>query len=256
MSVITFLSDYGAIDHYQAAVKAKILGSYPQLRIVDITHEIPPCDITQASYLLQSVFRDFPEGTVHLIAVNDTGQTDSRHLLVELEGHYFLGADNGIFGLISDGEPSLVLDINPGKIETSFPGKEILAPVAAQLASGEDPGKLGKPAESFKRMLGRQVKASKKGIGGHVLRVDHYGNLITNIDQELFNTLNGDRAYTISFGRETTRRIQSNYHGVDAGDCFVIFNDLGLLEIGIVQGNASELLGLAFDSPVTITFED
>ena len=256
MSVITFLSDYGAIDHYQAAVRAKILGAYPQLRIIDISHEIPPCDITQASYLLQSVFRDFPEGTIHLIAVNDTGLTDSRHLLVVLEGHYFLAADNGIFGLISDHEPSLVLDINPDKMETSFPGKEILAPVAAQLASGIEATKLGKPAETFKKMLSRQVKANKKGISGHVQRVDHYGNLITNIDRALFKTLNGDRTYTISFGRETTRRIHNNYYSVDAGDCFVIFNDLDLLEIGIVQGNAAELLGLEFDSPVTVTFED
>ena len=205
---------------------------------------------------MQSVFREFPEGTVHLIGVNDTGQADSHHLLVALEGHYFLGADNGIFGLISDQEPSLVLDINPEKKETSFPGKEILAPAAAQLASGADPGKLGQPTEAFKRMLGRQVKANKKGISGHVIRVDHYGNLITNIDRALFKTLNGNRSYTISFGRETTRRIHGNYYAVDAGDCFVIFNDRGLLEIGIVQGNAAELLGLEFDSPVTITFED
>ncbi len=105
-------------------------------------------------------------------------------------------------------------------------------------------------------MLNRQVKATRKIIAGHVIRVDNYGNLITNINKTDFDILTKGRNYTIQFGGEKFRRIHTSYYQTEQGDCFLIFNSLGLLEIGIFKGNASELLGLQYDSPVTITFDE
>ncbi|TRX55947.1 SAM-dependent chlorinase/fluorinase [Fulvivirga sp. M361] len=257
MAIITFLSDFGECDHYVAAVKAKILSINSGINIVDISHQVNTCDIAHAAFILKSVFRNFPKGTVHIVAVNTIGQAGDKYIAVELEGHYFVSTDNGILGLISDAEARIQVDINAiNPITTSFPAKQIFAPAATKLASSTAIQDLGPTIPHFKKMLGRHLKANKSLIHGHVLRVDHYGNLITNIEKTAFDILSKQKKYTITFGRETARRINEAIHAVDAGDIFIIFNDLGLLEIGINQGHASELLGLSYDSPVIINFNE
>jgi S-adenosylmethionine hydrolase len=109
---------------------------------------------------------------------------------------------------------------------------------------------------TFKKMIDRQVKATRKQIAGTVIRVDSFGNLITNIPKEAFDILSKDKVYTIQFGGEKFRRVHTHYHQADQGECFIVFNSLGLLEIGIYRGNAAELLGLSYDSMVNIVFEE
>lgn len=257
MAIITFLSDFGESDHYVAAVKAKILSINPGISIVDISHQIATCDIAHAAYVLKAVFREFPKGTVHLVAVNTAGQPGDKYIAIELEGHFFIGTDNGLFGLISDQEARFKVDINSiNPVKTSFPAKQVFAPAAAKLASGKALQDLGSPLAEYKRMLGRHLKANKKQIVGNVIRVDHYGNLITNIDKTTFDILSKEKGYNITFGRESSRRIVDNVNGADAGDVFIIFNDQGYMELGINQGIASELLGLDYDSPVIINFDE
>lgn len=256
MAIITFLSDFGESDHYVAAVKAKILSDNPNQIVVDISHNIAACDMAHGAYVLKSVFRDFPNGTIHIVAVNSAGQQGDKFIAVELEGHYFVCTDNGLLGLVSDAEATAYVDINPENISTTFPAKTHFASVASRLAKGENISAVGQPIDHFKKMLGRHLKANKSLISGHVIRVDNYGNLITNIDKQTFDILSKQKTYNITFSRENSRRIHDNVHGVDAGDIFVIFNASGLLEIGINQGNASELLGLGYDSPVTINFDE
>jgi len=257
MALITFLSDFGESDHYVAAVKAKILSINPNINIIDLSHKIASCDIAHGAYVLKSVFREFPKGTVHLVAVHTVGQPDDKYIAIKLEDHYFIGTDNGLFGLISENEASLQVDINSiTPIATSFPAKRIFAPAAAKLASGSSIQDLGQPLPYFKKMLGRHLKANKSMIVGHVVRVDHYGNLISNIDKHTFDILSKDKSFNITFARENARRINSSMNQVDAGDVFIIFNDAGFLEVGINQGNASELLGLGYDRPITIKFNE
>ncbi|HNP19361.1 MAG TPA: SAM-dependent chlorinase/fluorinase [Fulvivirga sp.] len=255
MAIITFLSDFGESDHYVAAVKAKILSINNALQIVDLSHQIAACDVAHGAYVLNSVFRDFPEGTVHLVAVNSAGQPGDSQIAIKLEGHYFIGTDNGLFGLISDQNPEYQVDINISKQASTFPTKQILAEAAAKIAGGTSITDIGQPIEHYKKMLGRHLKANKSLISGHVIRVDHFGNLITNIDKTAFDILSKGKAYNITFSRENSRRIHENVNNVDAGDIFIIFNDQHKLEIGINQGNAAELLGLGYDSPVMINFE-
>lgn len=254
MALVTLTSDYGDSDHYVAAVKAAILSTCPSAIIVDITHQISPCDIAHAAYTLQRVYRDFPKGTIHIVAVNAAGHKSNQHLVIDAGDYFFLGPDNGVFGLLLEQTEYKAVGLKEDG-QGSFPGKNILAPAAAALANGTEISKLGSPVPDIFRMLGRQIKATKQIISGHVVRVDHYGNLITNIDQATFNILSKDKKYQLRFGREKLPRIHHHYHQVEPGDCFALFNSDGYLEIGIFQGHAGDLLGLELDSPVHINFE-
>ena len=257
MALITFMSDFGENDHYVSAVKAKMLAIDPELIIVDISHDITPFDITHGSFVLKSVFRDFPQGTIHLVAVNTLDEDNNNYIIALIEGHYFIGADNGLISLVSEKDPETIIKLNNPDIEASvFPTRDILARNAAMLAGGAAVNDLGQVTGDFKRLLGRQLKATKKQISGNVIRVDHFGNAITNIDQEIFNILKKGRGFVVKFGREEIPNIHSTYASVDPGECFVVFNSKGLLEIGINKGSASELMGLSFDSPVVINFEE
>jgi S-adenosylmethionine hydrolase len=257
MAIVTLLSDSGDSDHYVAAIKGKVLSTNPGLSIVDISTKINPCDIGHGAFVLKSAFRDFPKGTVHIVAVDAAGNRGDSHLAIQLEDHFFVSVDNGLLGLISDKTPQNIVELNViTTISTSFPERDILAPAAARLASGVSITTLGTPLSTFKKMTDRHVKATKKQILGHVIRVDGFGNLITNIEKDTFELLSKGKVFTVSFGGEKMRRIHTGYHQADQGDCFLLFNSLGLLEIGIYKGNASDLLGLSYDSPVNIVFEE
>jgi len=255
MALITFMSDFGENDHYVSAVKAKILSINPEIHIVDISHNINPFDISHGSFVLKSVFREFPAGTIHLVSVNTIDSETDNYIVAMIEGHYFIGADNGLFSLISEQDPEILVKLrNPDIGSTVFPSRDIMARSAAMLAGGTLISDLGQATTEYKKLLGRQLKATKKQIAGNIIRVDHFGNLITNIDQEIFSILQKEREFIVKFGREGIRSIHTSYASVDPGECFVVFNSLGLLEIGINKGNASELMGLGFDSPVIINF--
>jgi S-adenosyl-L-methionine hydrolase (adenosine-forming) len=257
MAIVTLLTDSGESDHYVAAVKAKIISVNPGIRIEDLSHKVSPSDVAHAAFILRSVFRDFPKGTVHLVGVDAAGNQDNTAIALQLEDHFFVGCDNGLFGLISDKPHQQLVELNVFQSASpTFPERDIFAPAAAKLASGISITNLGKPLPAFKKMVDRQVKATRKLISGTVIRVDRYGNLITNIPKEAFDILSKDKTFTVQFGGEKFRRIHTHYHQAEQGECFIVFNSLGLLEVGIYKGNASELLGLNYDSTVTITFDE
>jgi S-adenosyl-L-methionine hydrolase (adenosine-forming) len=257
MPIVTLLTDSGESDHYVAAIKAKIISVNPGVRIVDISHAIASCDIGHAAFVLRSVFREFPKGTVHLVGVDAVGNRGDAYIAAQLEDHFFVTTDNGLLSLISEKSHQYLAQLTVATANNStFPERDIFAPAAAKLASGVSLTDLGKPFPGLKRMIDRQVKATKKQITGQVIRVDSAGNLITNIPKEAFDVLSKDKAYTVQFGGEKFRRIHSQYNQAEQGECFILFNSSGLLEIGIYKGNASELLGLSYDSTVNISFEE
>lgn len=228
----------------------------PDTKIVDISHQIRHFDIGHAAFVLRAVFRDFPSGTVHVVGVDAAGNKGDAFILIKLEGHFFIGADNGLFSLISDQLPEQIWALNAGSSPSNtFPEKEIFAGIAAKLAAGADPNTLGTARTEFRRLTDRQVKATKKQITGNVIRVDHFGNLVTNIPKQAFDILSKDKNFTVQFGGEKFRRLHASYNQAEQGECFLVFNSLDFLEIGIFKGNASELLGLEYDSVVNIIFE-
>jgi hypothetical protein len=250
------MSDFGTEDYYVAAVRARILSRSPNQTIVDITHHVKPFDIMQASNILMHTFNEFPKGTVHLVAI-DSAKEKTEPIAIRLEDHYFVGFNTGLFSLISDKKPNFKCRLWSTS-EGTFPAKDILADAALKLAQGESMDNLGDPLDNFKELFNRKLKLTKKEIVGNIIHIDRYGNLITNIQRKDFDEImgiNGENStFRVFFGREVFELIHVDFTDVDSGDCFLLFNSTGNLEIGINKGNASRLLGLKVDAPVHIEF--
>jgi S-adenosyl-L-methionine hydrolase (adenosine-forming) len=256
MAIITFTSDFGTKDHYVAAVKAKIFNYNPTIQVIDISHSIEKYNIAHGSFVLNSVFRDFPKGTVHLVAINSLSDSEDKFIAAKIEDHFFVGTDNGLFHLLTE-KASVSVDLWHEKdVSITFPEKNIFAFAAVSLASGKniyDLGTISAPLTS-KKLINRQLKITPQMIEGMVIHVDSYGNLITNISKKVFLQQKGEKKAIVCFGRELYDKINANYSNVNSGDCVLIFNDLGYLEIAIKNGNASQLLGLKYDSTIRVEF--
>lgn len=254
MGLITFLSDFGYRDHYVAAVKARILQLAPAVPVLDISHAIEPFNIAHTVHVLNAVFRDFPAGTVHLVGVNDLGGPRAVWHAARFQHHYFVAADNGVLALLCDGQPEELVCLSAATGITAFPTRDLLAPAAVQLAQGGQLTDLGPATTQLYQLLNRQVRLQDNRITGHVVHVDHYGNLITNITRQAVEVIGRTRPCSIHFAREKVREIAPHFQAVDPGEAVCTFNSQDQLCIGINQGNASELLGLHFDSQVDLHF--
>lgn len=255
MAIVTFTSDFGHRDAYVAIVKARLLAKNTNQTIIDISHEVKAANLADGAFILGTAYPSFPKETIHLVAIDSIGQPGNKYIAVELDGHYFIGSDNGLFSLISNALPTAMVELEKPATD-NFPARDVFAEAASKLANGSSIQDLGQPLDEIKRLLGRQVKATRKEIAGHVIKVDHFGNLITSIPKSDFDILSKEKTYTIGFGRETCKAINTAANEVEAGDCYVLFNFLGFMEIGIRNGNAAQLLGLQFDSPVWVKFDE
>lgn len=254
MALITFLSDFGYRDHYVAAVKAQLLRLAPTVPVLDITHAIEPFNVAQAVHVLGAVFADFPLGTVHLIGVDDHGVGRRGWLVASWQGHYFVAADNGILTLLTDARPDDLVRLPIPAEWPAAPTRDVLAAAAAHLALGRPLTDLGPLSTELYQLLNRQLRLQDHRITGHVVHVDHYGNLITNITSEAIEAVGHGRPCTIHFGRESVRGVSRHYQTADPGDAVCVYNSQGHLCIGMNQGHAAELLGLHFDSQVDVRF--
>ena len=255
MAIITFISDFGLKDAYVAIVKAKILSFDSSLLIVDISHQVESSGLADGAFLLGSAYNQFPKGSVHLVAVDSVGTKGDSYIALEFNGHFFVGTNNGLLSLLTEEKSVKVIELE-STFKSTFPARDVLALNAAKLATSIPIDDLGTEITNYKRLIGRSVRATTKEIAGSVIRVDYYGNLITNIERKTFDILLKERKYLIKFGRQTASKLNNQSNEVDQGDWFIYFNHLGFLEIGIRNGNASQLLGLKFDSPVWIKFEE
>ncbi|WP_205504324.1 SAM hydrolase/SAM-dependent halogenase family protein [Rufibacter psychrotolerans] len=253
MGILTFLSDFGTTDHYVAAVKAKILTINPAQTIVDISHHIEPYNIAHGYHVINAIYRDFPQGTVHLIGVDTHGTSSGKYQVARHHGHYFVCADNGLLSLLTDNEPEQLIDL-PEQPDTSSPARDIMVPAAVALAQGATMAELGELATGMVQLLNRQLRLNDHSIIGHVVHVDHYGNLITDITRDSVDAIGHGRRFSIHFNREVVNKISTRYNQTNEGDCVALFNRQNVLTIGINKGHASELLGMYFDSPVEIRF--
>jgi len=195
MAIITFLSDFGIKEHYVSAVKATILSKHPTAQIVDISHSISLNNVLEAAFVLKNVYQDFPEGTVHLIAVNENHR--GKPMAVKLNGHYFISRDSGIFGLLSDNMPAQMAEI-PFEERTSFTTKKVFANVAVMLSNGANLSDVGISSDSFDQLKYPQARITKKQIDGQIMHIDRMGNLITNIERKQFEVAWQQRSFEIN----------------------------------------------------------
>ena len=277
MGLITITSDWGTSDHYVAAVKTKIYAYFPEARIVDVTHLVHAFDIGKAAYFIRNVYPYSPDGTVHIIGVNAISDKNRAHLIVCYQNQFFVGADNGIFSLLfPKGEtPSGVYEITEMQDHDSFtfPSRDLFAKIAARLASGIPPEKLGKPAQILNHItpsfpIIRQEKISDTEISsaeivGGVTYIDHYGNVNTNIHQSQFDELKSQFSNVEIFyggkkheGVDSIRKISAAYSDVRESYILALFASDGYLQIAMNLSNAAGLLAIKKDTQIIVRFQN
>jgi S-adenosylmethionine hydrolase len=257
MAIITLTSDWGDTDYYPAAVKGRILQELPQAVIVDITHKIPRFDTREAAYVLRHAYRNFPKGTIHIIGVNTEESLEEPHLIVFCDGHYFIGADNGVFSLIfeKDKVPDKIysLDILQDSEKYTFSGHHRFAKAAVMLARGDGLEKLGEPYPQINQKLDYEPSFNASGIRGMVIHIDPYSNAVTNISRKLFKRIIGNKSFVVYFKGYTCESIGECY--ADAGgdaNHVCLFGSNNLLEIAMKNSTAASLMGLQVNDPVII----
>lgn len=257
--VITLTSDLGLTDFYLAAAKGAIMTAIPDSIIVDVSHENPKFDIMSAAFNLRNAYQYFPEGTIHIISVNAIEDEDTPHIVFEHKGHFFIGADNGIFSLIFDDTPEQTFQIGSvNKIQIpTFPLMNAFVYAAALLAKGNKPESMGRPNGGFRKMLMPSASIGENLLRGSVIYVDSYGNLITNISRKLFEEVGKGRSFQIDLrmNKHNVKKIKNTYNESSDGEPMALFNHLELLEISIAKGSATKLLGLKVTDSLRIEFE-
>ena len=251
--LVSLITDLGSSSPYPAWLKGSLYRYFEQINICDITHEIVEHNVREAAYLLKNSYWQFPEGTIHLVHVCGL-QFGNRLLYVKYENQHFLSFDNGLFHLAFENVPETFKQIFtlPAGEDTLLCNQTIARAIRGIWEQGNLPDDLGEPTIKVveKRVL--QARGVRGSIKGHVAYVDRYQNLITNISKELYDHCIGDRSAEIMFSSCCERSLHKNYAEVGEGDIACFFNSTGMLEIGINQGKAASLLGMAVDKPVTI----
>jgi S-adenosylmethionine hydrolase len=247
--VITLLTDFGSMDHYTGAMKGVLLGVCPDAQLVDISHEIAPYAITEAAYTLAQAWTCFPEGTVHLIVVDPGVGSARRPIVAEAAGHRFVAPDNGVLTMLYDAVPAHeVREITASRyfrqpVSRTFHGRDIFAPIAAHLANGVKAAEFGERIGDYQRLsFARPVHTGANAWEGTILKIDRFGNLITNLDTEGWRTI-AARHFEIAIGMGRVSRMASNYAEMEPGELYLIAGSSGFLEISRNRGSAAEAVG-------------
>lgn len=253
MSIVTFTSDLGLSDYYVAVVKGNLLSKAPSIKLVDITHNVQSFDIVQGAYILKNAYSSFPEGTIHLISINNHYQKDHCFLAARYDGHYFIGPDNGIFSLIFNHKPDVVYELEK---PANMLVQELYADAVAHISGGMPFNEIGHLVDEIEERITFQPIVSAGLIKGVVIHVDHFENVIVNISKELFEQNRNKRPFKIYFKRfDPITQLSKSYSDVPVGEMLCQFNAAGMLEIAVNKGKASSLLGLNIEDGVHIEFE-
>ena len=247
--VIALLTDFGTRDHYAGAMKGVALGICPDAALVDISHEIDAHDVLAGALELAAAYRFFPAGTIFLVVV-DPGVGSARRGIAADTGDYrFVAPDNGVLtAVFDDHPPKAIVELTERKyarpsVSRTFEGRDCFAPAAAWLATGVDLAALGRSAGAIQRLDIPRPTLEDGRVDGQVLRVDRFGNLITNIDRTTFATLGGD-PLDVRIGAHQVSRVVSTYSDASAGEICALFGSTDHLEVAVNGASAAEALDL------------
>lgn len=274
MSIITLTTDYGLRDHFVGAMKGKILSEFPDCRIIDISHDIDPFNISEASYVIGAAWSAFPKGTVHIIGVDSELTSENRHIAMLWNDQYFICADNGILSMLTSRIlPEKIVAINiHDRLPEGSADMDVFIKVACHLSRGGLLNVIGKEIASLKQVteLKPVVASDNSSIKGYVIYIDHFGNAVVNIDRKLFHETAKGRDFEILMSKKNIKTIHERYSDIVTSDRYglkyyegtklAIFNEAGYLEIAIFRsnpksvGSASTLLGLGYRDEVRIKF--
>ena len=275
MAIITLTTDYGNRDYSVSSLKAKLISNIDNVRIVDISHDISPFNLSEAGYVLEGAFRDFPKGTIHILSVDSELTPENRHIAIMYEGSFFIGADNGVFSLIfRDKKPDQIVEINiHSNYNNNISADELFVKVASHIKRSGPLNVVGTEIENIKEITNLRPVINKEinQILGSVIYIDNYGNVVTNITEKLFKEVSKTRSFTINARNVKFSKIHKNYSDAidfnlekkdreEDGKKIALFNNLGYLQLSIYRsnpqtvGSASTLFGLNYRDVVSVYF--
>ncbi|MFZ0805829.1 MAG: SAM-dependent chlorinase/fluorinase [Candidatus Sulfotelmatobacter sp.] len=259
--IITLTTDFGLNDHYVGTMKGVILDIVPEAAIVDISHAVQAYDVLDGAIAISQTYSYFPTGTVHLVVVDPGVGTTRRPIIASSDGYHFVAPDNGVLSMVYAKEERIhVRHITSEHyfrqpVSSTFHGRDVFAPVAAYLAKMVDSHKFGDEIEDYVRFAAPRPKpAGENRIRAVVLKVDRFGNLITNITPQdvpaLFESNAG--AFKIVVGSREITSIHSTFAEGEPGEVFGILGSMGYLEIVANRAAAAQLTGAGKGSEVSI----
>lgn len=251
MAIITLTTDLGLKDHYIGSIKGSILSRFPEAAIIDISHQVPTYNIQDAAYIIKNAYPNFPKGSIHIIGIKAEQTSQSSHVIVFSDGHYFISADNGIFSFL-DSAIEKIIEL-PASIST-FPTRDVFAVAATAMAKGVKMEELGKTKESLLERMPFRAATMDDMIRGTVEYIDSYGNVMCNITQTLFNQVGKGREFKIEFARYEILKISKTYNDVPEGEILALFNSANQLEISMNSDRANSMLNLKLNDSITIRF--
>ncbi len=269
--IITLLTDFGNCDSFVGVMKGVILSICSNARLVDLSHEVPPQAITAGAFLLKSSIGYFPRGTIHLAVVDPGVGSARKAIALKSKGHFFVGPDNGLFsGALKDRGIEQVVELTEKKYQlpnpgSTFHGRDLFAPAAAYLAKGVPMARLGVQQNNWIwREIPKPFKTAQ-GWTGQALWVDHFGNLITNLEAKHlpapFSNAKSlenhqlrqaglPRTFRLKVGKTVILRLATHYVEAKKGTVMALIGSSGNLEISINGGNAAQKLGVGIGAPV------
>ena len=265
-NIITLTTDFGLQDEYVGVMKGVILSRLPAATIVDLCHFIARQDICRAAMLIGSTYQYFPKGTVHVVVVDPGVGSERRLLLVSADNYLFLAPDNGVLTpLIKHAEFKAAYHIDcPAHyltpVSSTFHGRDIMAPVAAQLAGGMEPEEVGPRLRRDELITipvaGAEVSQDQRKITGEIIAIDHFGNLLTNVPEKaLYDLLHGKdlAGLEVMVRNITIKGLQKTYTQEAPGNLLAIIGSRGFMEIAVNKGNAATNLDAEIGDKVVVT---
>lgn len=249
--IITLTTDYGTSDYYVAALKGVIVSIAPAARIVDITHDIEPQDIVSGAFVLRQAWTWFPPGTIHLAIVDPGVGTARRILLGRYAGSFVVAPDNGLISFVHRELTLEAMHIVEDRryflaeLSSTFHGRDIMAPVAANLARGVAPREFGRATDRIELLdVPHRAQHGADGLIGRILHVDQFGTLVTNVHADQLALAGSlDRSLSVVIGDESIGPIRRTFSDVAAGDAIALIGGSGYLEIAVNQGRAVDRFG-------------
>lgn len=255
---VAFLSDFGTRDHYAGTLKAVVLSVCPDATLVDIGHEIPAHDVLAGALELAACYRYFPAGTVFLTVVDPGVGSSRRGIAAETADYRFVAPDNGVLSAVfHDTNPKRVVELTERKyarptVSRTFEGRDRFAPAAGWLAKGIALSSLGKTITDFRLLDLPTPTVTADEVEGEVVRVDRFGNLITNIDRRTFEHLAASGIISVKAGTQNIARVVGTYAEAPAGELCAVFGSTDHLEIAVTAGDAAAHLKLSRGAAVVV----
>jgi hypothetical protein len=256
--LLTLTTDFGLSDHYVGVMKGVILGICPHAQLVDISHQVKPFEIAEAAYLIAQAYREFPRKTVHIVVVDPGVGTARRPILMEAAGQYFVAPDNGALAMVYTREKCKIRLISNDKyfrqpVSATFHGRDIFAPVAAHVAAGVPPSRMGRIIQDYLRPgFEKPQRTGKRTWSGRILNIDRFGNVVTNFHASDFPNLER-QDFSLIFGPHQVSVLARNYAQCGAGELFAIVGSSGYLEVSVNQGSAAKQIGCESGAVVEMT---